>query len=30
MTPSPSGPILFEYDKERVLEAFRSGKFDAV
>ncbi len=30
MTPSPSGPALFEYDKERVLEAFRSGKFDAV
>ena len=23
MTPSPSGPALFEYDKERVLEAFR-------
>lgn len=30
MTPSPSGPALFEYDKERVLEAFRGGKFDAV
>ena len=30
MTPSPSGPALFEHDKERVLEAFRSGKFDAV
>ena len=30
MTPSPSGPALFENDKQRVLEAFRSGKFDAV
>jgi hypothetical protein len=30
MTPSPSGPALFENDKERVLDAFRSGKFDAV
>ena len=30
MTPTPSGPALFECDKERVLEAFRSGKFDAV
>jgi hypothetical protein len=30
MTPSPSGPALFEYDKERVLDAFRAGKFDAV
>lgn len=30
MTPSPAGPALFEYDKERVLEAFRGGQFDAV
>jgi hypothetical protein len=30
MTPTPSGPALFEYDKERVLEAFRRGEFDAV
>jgi len=30
MTPSPPGPALFEYDKERVIEAFRGGEFDAV
>ena len=27
---SPPGPAIFEYDKERVLAAFRSGEFDAV